>query len=165
MSTTAAEVVPFPRVPQRAGLREWRALFARLPIPERETLPGRYRGELLGPAALRLAGRALLAVLGMPGWWGKDFAAGAHGGVNLVEREGGLRPSVPLLLREGPSVVDGRQGVQVEYPREAGWQWRRFVDELRWLDGRTLLVVTHVKLPLVHRLHVPFLLRREPRGG
>jgi hypothetical protein len=162
MSTTAVDVTPLPHVPERTRLRQWRDLFTRLPVPERETLPGRYRGELLGPAPLRLAGRALLAVLGMPGWWGKDFAAGGHGGINLVKREGGPRPSVPLLLREGPSVVDGRQGLQVEYPREAGWQWRLFVDELRWLDGRTLLVVTHLKLPLLQRVQVPFLLHREP---
>ncbi|HZI16483.1 MAG TPA: hypothetical protein VE153_39320 [Myxococcus sp.] len=162
MSTPTVDVLPFPRVPEGRRLREWRALFTRLPVPERETLPGRYRGALLGPAPLKLAGRALLAVLGMRGWWGKDFAAGAHGGINLVEREGGPRPSVPLLLREAPSALDGRQGFQVEYPREAGWQWRFFVDELRWLDGRTLLAVSYLKLPLLNRVRVPFLLRREP---
>jgi hypothetical protein len=161
MTPNAADVTPLPQVPERARLSEWRALFTRLPVPERETLPGRYRGELLGPVPLQLAGRALLAVLGMRGWWGKDFAAGAHGGINLVERGGGPQPSVPLLLREAPSALDGRQGFQVEYPREAGWQWRPFVDELRWLDGGTLLAVSYLKLPLLHRVRVPFLLRRE----
>jgi hypothetical protein len=162
--STAVNVMPFPRVPERSRLRDWRALFTRLPVPERETLPGRYRGELLGPAPVRLAGRALLAVLGMPGWWGKDFAAGAHGGVNLVRRGGVPRPAVPLVLREGLSAVDGKRGLQVEYPREAGWQWRPLVDELRWLDGRTLLLLTHLKPPLLRRLTVPFLLHREPLG-
>ena len=163
--STAVDVIPFPRVPERARLRDWREVFTRLPTPQRETLPGRYRGELLGPAPLRLAGHALLALLGMPGWWGKDFAAGAHGGVNLVKRRGVPRPAAPLLVREGLSRADGRRGLQVEYPREAGWQWRPFVDELRWLDGRTLLALTHLELPLLRRLTVPFLLHREPAGA
>ncbi|MCP3136351.1 hypothetical protein [Pyxidicoccus xibeiensis] len=161
---TAMNVVPFPRAPERARLRDWRELFSRLPVPERDTLPGRYRGEFVGPAWLRLGSPVLLALLGMRGWWGKDFAAGAHGGVNLVRRQGGLRPSVSLLLREGASRVDGRSGPRVEYPREAGLQWRPFVDELRWLDGRTLLAMTHLELPVLRRLTLPFLLHREVAG-
>ncbi|WP_205525806.1 hypothetical protein [Pyxidicoccus trucidator] len=148
--------------PERVRLGEWRRLFARLPTPQRESLPGRYRGEFVGPAWLRLGSPVLLAVLGMRGWWGKDFAAGAHGGVNLVRRRDGLRPSVPLLLRQGVSRADGRVGLQVEYPREAGFQWRPFVDELRWLDGHTLLALTHLELPGLRRLTLPFLLHREP---
>ncbi|MFP2933534.1 hypothetical protein ACLESO_52010 [Pyxidicoccus sp. 3LG] len=69
---------------------------------------------------------------------------------------------MPLLLREGTSRADGRAGLQVEYPREAGWRWRPFVDELRWRDGRTLLALTHLELPLLRRLTLPFLLHREP---
>ena len=160
--STAVQVDAVPHAPESTRLREWRALFARLPTPTRESLPGRYRGEFVGPAWLRLGSPVLLAVLGMRGWWGKDLAAGAHGGVNLVHRAAGLRPSVPLLLREGGSRADGRAGLQVEYPREAGWQWRPFVDELRWLDGRTLLALTHLELPLLRRLTLPFLLHREP---
>ncbi|MFP2909213.1 hypothetical protein ACLESD_30070 [Pyxidicoccus sp. 3LFB2] len=124
--------------------------------------PAATGGEFVGPAWLRLGSPVLLAVLGMRGWWGKDFAAGAHGGVNLVRRGDGLHPSVPVLLRNGVSKADGRTGLQVEYPREAGVQWRPFVDELRWLDGRTLLALTHLELPLLRRLTLPFLLHREP---
>jgi hypothetical protein len=64
-------------VPSRVlPLKAWRALFAGLPTPTREALPGRYRGEFIGPAWLRLGSPPLLALLGMPGWCGKDFAAG-----------------------------------------------------------------------------------------
>jgi hypothetical protein len=163
--TTAVELKALAPAPERARLSEWRRLFARLPTPQRESLPGRYRGEFVGPAWLRLGSPVLLAVLGMRGWWGKDFAAGAHGGVNLVRRRDGLRPSVPLLLRQGVSRADGRVGLQVEYPREAGFQWRPFVDELRWLDGHTLLSLTHLELPGLRRLTLPFLLHREPAVG
>ena len=163
--TTAVDVTAFVQAPEQARLRDWRELFTRLPTPERDSLPGRYRGEFVGPAWLRLGSPVLLAVLGMRGWWGKDFAAGAHGGVNLVRRGDGLHTSVPVLLRGGVSRADGRASLQVEYPREAGVQWRPFVDELRWLDGRTLLALTHLELPGLRRLTLPFLLHREPEAG
>jgi hypothetical protein len=147
------------RPPRKGGLREYRERFTALPAPSLDSLAGRYRGEFVGPLWLRLCARPLLALLGMPGWWGKELAADGRG-VNLVKGEGGPRPSVPLVLCNGPSKVDGRWGVRVEYPREAAWHWRLFVDELRWTDGRTLLAQTHLKLPWVGRVTLPFLLHR-----
>ncbi|MCP3065517.1 hypothetical protein LXT21_42810 [Myxococcus sp. K38C18041901] len=162
MSLSSPSLPSLVPVTQPRRFREWRALFVGLPTPARETLPGRYRGELLGPAWFQGLVRQGLGLLGLRGWWGKDFAPGGHGGVNLVRREGGLTRSVPLVLREGRSRVDGRESLQVEYARGAGWQWRPFVDELRWLEGRTLLAMTHLELPLVRHLTIPFLLHREP---
>jgi hypothetical protein len=150
--------------PARGPLREYRARFRDLPSPSLASLAGRFRGELVGPLWLRLAGRPLLALLGMRGWWGKEFSADGQGH-NLVRRGGRLVPSEPVVLREGPSRVDGRWGVRVEYPREASWQWRLFVDELRWTDGRTLLAESHLKLPLLEWVTLPFLLRREEAPG
>lgn len=158
MSSAVTVESLYPLRARALRLRDWRALFARLPSPERETLPGRYRGEFVGPAWLRWGSPVLLALLGMRGWWGKELAEGGQRGLNLVWRRGGPRPAVPLVLREGVSKVDGRASLQVEYPRETGWQWRPFVDELRRLDGHTLLAMTHLKLPLLHRLPLPFLL-------
>jgi len=140
-------------------LEEYRARFAALAPPPRESLTGRFQGELVGPVWLRYGGPILLALLGMRGWWGKEFGADGRG-VNLVRRREGLRPAVPVVLREGPSRVDGRQGVQVEYPPESPRRWRPFVDELRWWDGETLLAMSHLELPLLRGWTLPFLLHR-----
>lgn len=151
------------RPPHKGRLRDYRERFAALPAPSLDSLAGRYEGEFVGPLWLRLGAKPLLALLGMPGWWGKALTADGRG-LNLVKRGRGRAslpvPSVPLVLREGPSRVDGHWGVQAEYPPEAAWHWRLFVDELRWTDGRTLLAQTHLKLPLLQRVTFPFLLHR-----
>jgi hypothetical protein len=140
-------------------LQEYRDRFATLAPAPRESLTGRFQGEMVGPAWLRYGGPLLLSLLGMRGWWGKEFGADGRG-VNLVRRREGLKPSVPVVLREGASRVDGRQGMQVEYPPEAPPQWRPFVDELRWEDRDTLLAMSHLELPLLKRWTLPFLLHR-----
>ncbi|NTX09942.1 hypothetical protein HUA74_27485 [Myxococcus sp. CA051A] len=162
MSLSTPVTTPLALVTERRKLREWRLLFTRLPTPTRDSLPGRYRAELLGPAWFQGFAHRLLGVLGMRGWWGKDIAPGGREGANLVNRVGGVWRAVPLVLREGTSRVDGRTSLQVEYTPEVGWQWRPFVDELRWLEGRTLLAMTHLELPVLRRLTFPFLLHREP---
>ena len=142
--------------------RHWRqryeAHFASLAPPPRGSLTGRFQGEFVGPLWLRLGAPVLLAVLGMPRWWGKEFNAQGEG-VNLVRRGKQLYPAVPLVLREAPSRVDGQRGVQVEYPPESA-HWRLFVDELRWMNGKTVLAMSRVNLPLLRRLRLPFLLHQ-----
>lgn len=144
----------------RSWLQWYRDRFASLAPPARDSLSGRFQGQLVGPAWFRYGAKALLAVLGMRGWWGKEFGAEGRG-VNLVRRGKDLRPAVPLVLREGRSHVDGRQGVQVEYPPECSWHWRLFVDELRWWDDETVLAMSHVELPWLRRVTLPFVLRRS----
>ena len=58
------------------------------------------------------------------------------------------------VLREAPSRVDGRPGVQVEYPPESAAHWRLFVDELRWLELSQLYAVPWLPadLPIVRAL-------------
>jgi hypothetical protein len=138
--------------------RKYEAQFASLAPPPRGSLTGRFQGEFVGPLWLRLGAPVLLAVLGMPRWWGKQFTAQGEG-VNLVRRGKQLRPAVPLVLREAPSRVDGQRGVQVEYPPQSA-HWRLFVDELRWLNGRTVLAMSRVNLPLLRRVRLPFLLHQ-----
>lgn len=149
-----------PRSLPRRGWRQWyRDRFASLAPPERDSLSGRFQGQWVGPVWFRYGARLLLAVLGMRGWWGKEFDARGRG-VNLVRRGKSLRPSVPIVLRKGRSQVDGRRGLQVEYPRECAWHWRLFVDELRWWDDETVLAMSHLKLPLLRRWPLPFVLHR-----
>jgi hypothetical protein len=145
--------------PSRGWLQWYRDRFASLAPPARGSLLGRFQGQLVGPAWFRHGAPLLLAVLGMRGWWGKEFGAEGRG-VNLVRRRTGLRPSVPLVLREAPSHVDGRKGVRVEYPPGCAWHWRLIVDELRWWDDETVLAMSHVELPLLRRLTLPFVLHR-----
>jgi hypothetical protein len=151
-------------VPHGSWLRWYRDRFASLAPPERESLSGRFQGQLLGPAWFRFGSRLLLSALGMRGWWGKEFDAQGRGS-NLVRRGKSLLPSVPIVLRHGRSKVDGRQGVQVEYPRESAWHWRFFVDELRWWDDETVLAMAHLELPLLRGLTLPFVLRRVEPGS
>lgn len=163
MSQTATALAPL--LPARSWRRRYLERFAALATPTRESLTGRFRGEFIGPWWLRHGAPVLLAVLGMRGWWGKDFGEDGRGR-NLVRRREGLRPAVPLVLREACSSVDGRRGVQVEYPPECPWRWRLFVDELRWRDGQSLLAISRLELPLLRRLMLPFLLHRvAPASG
>jgi hypothetical protein len=158
MSLTATVLAPLSsRLHWR---RRYEAYFSSLAPPPRGSLTGRFQGEFVGPWWLRRGAPLLLAALGMRGWWGKEFTAQGEG-VNLVRRGKQLRPAVPLLLKEEPSRVDGRRGVQVKYPPEAG-HWRLFVDELRWINGKTVLAMSWLELPLLRRLRLPFLLHQVP---
>jgi hypothetical protein len=162
MSLTATAFVPLSS--RRHWRRRYEDCFAALAPPSRDSLVGRFQGEFVGPWWLRHGAPVLLAVLGMRGWWGKDFSARGEG-LNLVRRREGLRPAVPVVLREAPSRVDGQRGVQVEYPPGCAWYWRLFVDELRWLEGETVLAMSRLELPLLRRLRLPFLLHRVAPTG
>jgi hypothetical protein len=57
-----------------------------------------------------------------------------------------------------PSLVDGKPGVTVQYPKDSPFPWPLVVDELRRLDDTTLLGLTIVNAGFLRKLAFPFLL-------
>jgi hypothetical protein len=113
----------------------------------------------------------MMTMTGMHGWWGKQFRepmGGGHTlqGENLVRRRGRLEESIPMTAQIGPSRVDGRPAILIDYPPDARWPHNRVKDELRRLDEKTLIGLSF-GLPLSPRGGAPFVLHRrdETSGG
>ncbi|MCJ7529619.1 MAG: hypothetical protein MUO64_01145 [Anaerolineales bacterium] len=151
-----------PTNPQTQGLnqqplRAFKSIFASLSPPEIHSLKGLYQAEFTGPLWLRKAAGPCLVLAGMGGWWGKEFHQDGTS-VNLVYRGGRLRPHFPIRLAAMPSLVDGKPGVTVQYPKDSPFPWPLVVDELRRLDDTTLLGLTIVNAGFLRKLAFPFLL-------
>ena len=141
----------------RRPLSSFPGLFSSLPVPPVSQLAGTYLGHFVGPSWVRaLAGPALL-LGGLPGWWGKAFD-GEGEGTNLLQRGGTIEQAVPIRLETRPSLIDGRKGLTVVYPRASPWPLAWIVDELRLLDDDSLLGMTMVTQAGLHRFPFPFLL-------
>jgi hypothetical protein len=141
-------------------LSSFKPLFASLPPPDPHALHGIYRAEFTGPAWLRKTAPIAIALGGLRGWWGKRFD-GDRGSHNLVRRGGRLKLSLPITLAAIPSLVDGRTGVTVQYPRACPFPWPWVVDELRQIGEDCLLGMTIVNVAGLRRMAFPFLLHRQ----
>jgi len=139
--------------------RLWKAL----PAPGEEALEGTHRAIFVGPAPLRALAPRGLAVLGLPGWYGKRFQYGEDGltGVNLLEQDGAMREYLEMRVAVEPSCQDGAPALVVTYPSDAPLPWREVRDEFRLLGPGELLGMTVVDRPGGRALGTPFLLRRE----
>ncbi|MCB8984769.1 MAG: hypothetical protein H6659_13150 [Ardenticatenaceae bacterium] len=135
-------------------------LFHELTPPAMLQMHGRFRAEFVGPAWLRRVAPPGLAPLGLGGWWGKTFD-GRGQGMNIVHRHGQLAEVIPIQLKEAASLVDGRSGLNITYPPGTRFPWPLIIDEVRWLDDATLLGLTLVTKAGLHRLALPFLLKRD----
>jgi hypothetical protein len=142
----------------------FRPLFAGLPSPPLDSLHGVYRGVFTGPAWLRALAPPSLALGGLGGWWGKDFLGGGAG-LNLAQRGGKLVRLFPFRLVECASLIDDRQGIAVQYTSACPFPWPHVRDELRTLDGTTLLGMSVIDLGPLRRLAFPFLLIRDATGA
>lgn len=134
--------------------------------PDVAMLSGDHHAELLGPVWLRVTGRALMSVTGMPRWYGKSFGApspdGVVSGANLLQRNGGIERSIPMTASVELSPFDGRPALVVRYPTSARWPWRGVADHLRPLGDDVLLGLTF-GIPGSPGGGAPFLLRRFVR--
>lgn len=137
------------------NLSEYPKIFATLTAPQ--TLVGTFKAEFTGPAWLRAVAGPGLWPLGLGGWCGKQFAADGSG-MNLVKRGGTVQRVFPIQLVSAPSLVDGRPCISVRYRPENPFPWPHVVDELRWLDEKTLLGLTLVNAAPLRRWPLPFLL-------
>ena len=146
----------------RLPLGAFPGLFHELTPPTVEAMHGRFQAEFVGPGWLRRIAPPGLAPLGLGGWWGKTFD-GRGQGINLVRRRGQLVEVIPIKLAEAPSLLDGRIGLNITYPPGSRFPWPIIIDEVRWLDDATLLGLTLVPKAGLHRLALPFLLRKTER--
>lgn len=149
----------------KADIGELSALFTTLEPPPASMRHGFFRATFIGPAWLRALGRPSVELSGLPGWQGKRFLD-ADTATNVLSRRGTTTEALAMQLRPGPSQVDGRNGVALHYvpsadgtPAPIPWRWVR--DELRAVDGDTLLGFTVLDLPVLRRMAFPFLLTRE----
>jgi hypothetical protein len=147
-----------------SSLGEVIAAFSAAGEPTLQHLAGRHRATRCGPLWMRGPAPLFLAATGMPGWWGKQFAAPAPGattidGHNLVRRDGDVVPSLPMSARLGASRVDGRPALLLTYPPDARRPWRHVTDEVRPTEHDVLLGLSFDILPQVP-VAVPFLLTR-----
>ena len=69
--------------------------------------------------------------------------------MNIVQRHDKVISVMPVELVEKNSLIDGRIGLAVTYPRSSRFPWPWVVDELRRVDETCLLGMTLViKRPL-----------------
>jgi hypothetical protein len=161
MSTTTGAT----RVTLSSSLGRLTSTFRAAPAPRQADLVGRFRGEAAGPWWVRVPAPILLGATGMPRWVGKEFiGAGTEGGLrchNLVERDEGVEPSLPMSARMAPSRLDSRPTLLLTYERDAPLPWRNVTDEVRSLGSGLLLGLSFGILPGVP-LGAPFVLAPWP---
>lgn len=108
-----------------------------------------------------------LGLIGLRHWYGKRFRRDgvAVTGVNLVRRDGTLVETLPMEVRSGTSLGDGRVALVVSYPTGSPRPWPWVHDELRAMADGTVVGMTVVDLPVLRRLPgTPFLLTRRTAG-
>ena len=149
---------------RRLGWLRYPAVFADLPSPQAIPAEVDFLAEFVGPAWLRLSAGPSLKLRALAGWFGKRFADGRA--VNLLRphRNGPVQASLAMQSALAPSSIDGRTTLRLQYPREAGVPCRWAVDELRPLGDGGWLGMMHLELPLLRRLHFPFLLTPTERA-
>jgi hypothetical protein len=140
-------------------LRKFRTLFGALPIPEADSLPGKYHGTFVGPAWLRIGVKPALLITGLGGWWGKEiFQDGAA--INIVLRNRKLSRRFPMKVICGKSVLDGQNGLALRYQKGNPFPWMFIVDEIRRIDEITLLGMSQLNIPGLRWLALPFVLQK-----
>lgn len=134
-------------------------LFRDLAAPGLADLNGDFQSALVGPGWFQSVSRFSLRYGGLPDWYGKRFDA-AGKGINLLQQHGAFQTTMPMQVRVEPSRLDGKPAAVVHYGSASPLPWRHVIDELRVLEGDTLLGMTLLDLPLMRGLPLPFLLYR-----
>lgn len=142
------------------SLARLRQVFGSLPAPPLSMRSGFYRARFIGPWWLRWFGPLGVALGGLPGWQGKHFLTPDHA-TNVLQRRGIRTERLQLHCTEGPSPMDGRPSVLLDYGARAPCPWRWVRDELRALDAHRLLGMTVIDVPGLRGRMFPFLLERQ----
>jgi hypothetical protein len=144
------------------SLTSIRRLFNTLDPPDAASMQGLHRGLFAGPGWLRASAGPLLAITGLGGWWGKEFGPSPEAGaINLVLRRGEYRRIFPMYFVQQLSHLDGRHGLALRYQPGNPFPWPLMVDELRRIDGETVLGMSLVDLGGLRRLALPFILHHR----
>jgi hypothetical protein len=141
-------------------LHKFRTLFASLPVPEPNSIRGKYRGAFVGPAWVRASVKPALWIAGLSGWWGKEFYDDGTA-INIVLRRGQFLTRFPMEFTRERSFIDGKEGVALHYQKSDPFPLPLIVDEIRRLDGVTLLGITRPNIPGLRWLALPFILQKQ----
>jgi hypothetical protein len=144
----------------QTSLEALRGLFSSLEIPAIDSIAGTYRGSFTGPRWTRVAVRPALWLTGLGRWWGKELS-GQGTAINLIRKEDDLTTRFPMKITRGKSFIDGRDGLLMYYLPNHPILWLLVEDEIRRLDQNTLLGMTHARIPIVGRLVLPFILKKQ----
>jgi hypothetical protein len=144
----------------QTSLGALRGLFSSLEIPAMDSIAGTYRGLFAGPRWTRVAVRPALWVTGLGRWWGKQLSSQGTA-INLVRRGEDLSTRFPMKIIQGKSFIDGRDGLLMYYLPNHPILWLLVEDEIRRLDENTLLGMTHARIPVLGRLVLPFILKKQ----
>lgn len=145
---------------ENQSLHDYRALYSSLEVPDPVSVNGPYRAEFIGPRFLVHAVPKFLPLGGLPGWYGKVFKQDNQA-INLLRKRNDIVEAVPMVREVRASGFDDKPALVLTYDKRAPLMLRLLVDEFRSLDADTLLGLTIVDLPLMRKLVLPFLLRRD----
>jgi len=145
------------------SLKQFRNLFASLPVPETGSIRGIYRAAFVGPAWLRASAIPALTLTGLGGWWGKEFIADGAA-INILLRAGKFSTRFPMKLVAAKSFIDGRDSLALHYPAGNPFPWTHVVDELRRINETTLLGMTIANVSGLRGLAFPFILQFQEHG-
>ncbi len=142
------------------SLRKFRQLFASLVVPETNHLSGRYRGVFVGPRWVRALAAPALKISGLGGWWGKDMYEDGKA-INIVLRQEKFSTCFPMEFVRERSHIDVRDGSTLHYQKGNPFPWMFIVDEIRQIDGITLLGMTRPSFPGLRWFAFPFILQKQ----
>ena len=144
----------------QTSLEALRGLFSSVEIPAMDSIAGIYCGSFTGPRWTRVAVRPALWVTGLGRWWGKELSNQGTA-INLIRSGKDLSTRFPMKILQGKSFIDGRDGLLMYYLPNHPILWLLVEDEIRRLDQDTLLGMTHARIPVLGRLVLPFVLKKQ----
>lgn len=149
----------------KLSLKDFTPLYATLEFDAVLEPGGVYRATFVGPGWLRAIAGPGLVIGGLGGWWGKRFNDDGTA-VNLVYRDGELKPRYTMTLIKKSSALDGQPALVLTYGSENPLPWPYVMDELRPLAKNTYLGMTFLNVDSVPKLALPFVLEHhEPGDG
>lgn len=143
-----------------ASLNHIRQVFKQLEPAAEHLRYGFFRASFIGPWWLRISAMPSIALSGLVGWQGKKFFDPFRA-TNILKTKKGQTEKLQMTCQAVQSLVDGKQGIALQYGADAVLPWRWVVDEIRVLDENTLLCMTVINLPLLKHFSFPFILSRE----
>lgn len=143
----------------KASIKDLKKLYRDSALPDQTMRHGFFRASFIGPLWIRLSAKPTLNLTGLPHWQGKRFLT-ENSATNVLLQQGRDVDALEMSLEPVTSYVDGSKALAFCYGSNSPRPWRWVRDELRAIDGDTLLGITFVDLPILRNFAFPFLLER-----